>query len=266
MTPEPRQLAPVALWPDGPPDALGDGPAHRPTLVPVLPGRPSTAQAPAIIVCPGGGYDHLAEHEGLPVARRLTEWPVTAFVLRYRVKPYFLPAALADGRQALRRVREQAASWNVDPSRVAMMGFSAGGHLAACMATFGPRRDRPDALVGCYAPFSLVAMNRGGRRAEWLLGEHADAELHKRIELDRHVSARCPPTFLWTTAADTMVPPSQSLLYARALWRAGVSCRLHVFSSGLHGLGLSEGHGQVSAWPGLVRDWLSRALHRTSPR
>jgi acetyl esterase/lipase len=220
---------------------------------------------PAVIVCPGGGYSHLAEHEGAPVARFLARWGLAPVVLHYRTKPCMLDASLADARRAVRTLRHLGPEAGIDPDRVAMLGFSAGGHLAACISTLPATETpndaidrleaRPDLLVSCYAPVSLVAMGRGDRHA-WLLGENPPPEMLRTIELDRHVTRHNPPTFLWHTADDTTVPVEQSILMARALRRMGIETALHVFNSGRHGLGLAQGAGQVAAWTSLLRDWM----------
>ncbi|MFP4107319.1 MAG: alpha/beta hydrolase [Phycisphaerae bacterium] len=254
----------LELWPDGAPGAVGDGAEDRPMLMPILPeGEPDGR---AVIVCPGGGYNHLAEHEGEPVARLLSRWGFTAFVLQYRVKPYMFDAALADARRAMRTVRAHAPHWNLNPQQVGMMGFSAGGHLTAGVSIIDePAADpvdqidtvaaRPDFAVLCYAPVSLPAMGRGDRY-QWLLGERPSESLLRYIELDRRVTDRTPPTFLWHTAEDTVVPVDQSLLLASALSKADVPFELHVFAKGHHGLGLAEGFGQVQRWTVLLRAWL----------
>jgi acetyl esterase/lipase len=257
----------LQLWPDELPDRL-DQVDQVPTLRPVLPAAKGRSGRPlaSVIVCPGGGYNHLADHEAEPVARRLAQMGLAAFVLRYRIKPYFLASSLDDGRRAVRLVRRMASVWDLDARKVAVLGFSAGGHLAASISTIdaaGPVGDavddqpaRPDALIACYAPVSLPAMGRGDRY-EWLTGPDPSDELLRCIALDRHVTAENPPTFLWHTSADTVVPARQSILMARALQSAGVDVQLHLFQDGRHGLGLAEEVSEAAAWPDLLADWLA---------
>ena len=126
-------LAPAALWPDGAPGATGDTPSDRPTLTPYLP--PGRTDAPAIVVCPGGGYEGLADHEGEPVARWLVSLGVAGLVLRYRLAPYRHPIPHGDAQRAIRLARANAGPWRIDPRRVGILGFSAGGHLAASATT-----------------------------------------------------------------------------------------------------------------------------------
>ncbi len=256
--------AKIDLWPQDPPGALGRDRADRPYLQAWYRGE-SSQPRPAVIVCPGGGYNALAEHEGKPVAEELARWGLAAFVLHYRVKPYMLDAALADGRRAVRLLRYMAGDNGIDPEQIVLLGFSAGGHLGACISTIraeSPQHDeidrlsdRPDALACCYAPVSLVAMGRGDRTG-WLLGENPPDHMRRYIELDKHVTSENPPTFLWHTAEDTTVPVEQSILFADALSRAQLPTALHICPRGRHGVGLTGEEPCTRRWPSLLRDWL----------
>ncbi len=257
----------MSLWPEPLPGRLPDD-AQTPALQAFLPVRAEKiGPLGCVIVCPGGGYNHLADHEAEPVARLLAGQGLAAFVLRYRVKPYFLAASLDDGRRAVRLVRQLAGVWPLDPKRVGMLGFSAGGHLAVSVSTIdgpGPagdaidaRRSRPDALIGCYAPVSLPAMGRADRY-EWLTGENPGPELLRCIELDRQVTKENPPTFLWHCWDDTVVPAEQSVLLAEALHAAGVDVQLHLFARGGQCLRRAEDSEVAQRWPSLLIDWLRR--------
>ena len=227
------------LWPDGAPEAAGDEAIDRPALTVHLP-DPGNANGAGIIVNPGGGYRVLAsDHEGLQVARWLNRAGIAAFVLRYRVGPkYHSDVSLLDGLRAVRYVRAHAAAWGVAPHRLGMLGFSAGGHLAAAVGTrydagqpdnadpVERENSRPDFVVPVYAVINGPVR---GRKAD----EYTPA--------DERVTADTPPAFIVHTHEDTIVSAEQSLLLYKALLDAGVEAELHVFGFGEHGLGLGVG-------------------------
>jgi acetyl esterase/lipase len=221
-------------------------------------------------VCPGGGYRGLAaDHEGKQVAEWLNSLGVSAFVLQYRLGPrYRHPAPLQDAQRAIRMVRSRAKEWRVDPSRVGILGFSAGGHLTSTAAThFDEGRSdasdpieregsRPDFAVLAYPVITLYnPPAHAGSRAN-LLGDPADPALVELLSNERQVTARTPPAFLWHTADDSAVPVENSILFFQALRKAGVSAELHVFPSGRHGLGLAPDDPVVSQWPRLCARWM----------
>ena len=259
----PRVLAPIALWPPG--DAPGQpASAGAQQLTPYLPAAPRGA----IVVCPGGGYGHLAAHEGEPVARWLAGLGIAAFVLTYRVAPHRHPAPLHDVQRALRLVRCRADDWGLAGAPVGVLGFSAGGHLAA---TAGTRFDdgdplaadpvercgcRPDALVLCYPVISFGEHRHEGSLTN-LLGPDAPDELRRALSADERVTAETPPAFLWHTADDQSVPVAHSLLFAGALSRHGVPFELHVYPRGRHGLGLALDDPVVGSWTALCARWLA---------
>lgn len=259
----------LLLWPDGAPGAVGDEPVDRPKITVYL-APPASATGAAVVVCPGGGYRVVAaDHEGKRVAEWLNSLGVSAFVLQYRLgERYRHPAPLQDAQRAIRIVRRRAEEWGVDPARVGILGFSAGGHLAATAAThFDDGRpdapdpveregSRPDFAVLCYPVISLYdpPAHSGSRRH--LLGEPADPALVELLSNERQVTARTPPTFLWHTADDAGVPVENSLLFFEALRRAGVPGELHVFPHGKHGLGLAPDDPAVGQWPGLCARWM----------
>ena len=256
------------LWPSGAPGALGTAPKDRPKLL-VWQARRADAATPAVVVCPGGGYGHLAmAHEGRQVAVWLNSIGVAAAVLdyRHRGKGYGHPAPLQDAQRALRVMRAKAGSWRIDPQRVGVLGFSAGGHLASSVSVHhdaGEPKDsdpvermscRPDFAVLCYAvlAFDRPFTHSGSQRN--LLGADASPALIAEMSSERQVDANTPPTFLWHTTADRAVPVENSLAYYAALRRAGVPCELHCFEQGRHGVGLGAGLA-ASAWPRLCRSW-----------
>jgi acetyl esterase/lipase len=247
----------IPLWPADSPElaALGDGPA--PTLTPYpLPGE---GPHPAIVVAPGGGYGFKAEHEGGPIAEWLNALGIAAFVVDYRVTPHRHPAPLHDIQRAIRLVRANATEWNVDPERVGVLGFSAGGHLSASAATLWDLGDatsadpvarescRPDVAILCYPVISLVATPHVGS-LENLLGPGASDEAMHALSLDEQVNAETPPTFLWHTSDDEAVDVRHSLRFAAALREHGVPFGLHVYPAGRHGLGLATEDPTVGLW------------------
>jgi acetyl esterase/lipase len=253
------------LWPAGSLGAgtydAGDHPAITPCLV------PSDRLHGAVIVCPGGGYARRAPHEGEPVARWLNSLGISAFVLSYRVAPYRHPHPLADAQRAIRYVRAHAGRWHIDPARVGILGFSAGGHLAATAATHfdggNPAAadpveragSRPDAVILCYPVISFVQHAHQGS-ARNLLGDDPSEEQRRLLSNELHVTAETPPAFLWHTAEDGGVPVENSLVFGAALRRHGVPFALHVFPHGRHGLGLAQDTPLVSTWPDLCAAWL----------
>ena len=255
---------PRLLWPEGAPGAEGDGAIDCPALTVHLP-DPAQANGAGIIVNPGGGYRVLAsDHEGLQVARWLNRAGIAAFVLRYRVGPkYHSEVSLLDGLRAVRHVRAHAAVWGVAADRLGMLGFSAGGHLAAAVGTrwdtgrhghpdpVERESSRPDFLVPVYA---VVNGPVRGRKAD----EYTPA--------DDRVTADTPPSFIVHTHEDTIVSSEQSLLFYKALLDAGVEAELHVFGHGEHGLGLGVGDPDLNEWPRLLLRWLRRCGFLTDGR
>lgn len=256
----------IELWPEGAPHAMGESEEDRPALTPYLLGGSGNS---AVIVCPGGGYQRRAAHEGDPVAEWLNGIGVSAFVLRYRVAPYQYPAGLLDAQRAIRTVRSRAAEFGIDPSKVGILGFSAGGHLAATAGThfdagqpesqeaIEQQSCRPEAMILCYPVITLKPPYAHMGSRQTLLGDRADDE--KLVDLlsnDEQVTAGTPPTFLWHTADDASVPVENSLQFAAALRRHEVPFDLHVYTHGRHGLGLALDHPHASGWTKACADWL----------
>ncbi|MGI6495355.1 MAG: alpha/beta hydrolase [Kiritimatiellia bacterium] len=253
----------LPLWPGNPPgtvnpDEPGAGATETPCLKPFL--LDGDALRPLVVVCPGGGYGWRAPHEADPVAQWLNGVGLHAAVCHYRVAPWRHPAPLDDARRALRLVRAHADEWHVDPGRVGILGFSAGGHLACSAANFGDDGDpaaadpvarfpsRPNALVGCYPVVTSGPKGNIGT-FENLLGKDPDPALLAKLSLETTVTPANPPAFLWSTTNDTCVPPENVLLYATALSAAGVAYSLHVYPDAWHGTGLARD------FPGTARRW-----------
>lgn len=216
------------------------------------------ANGTGVIVCPGGGYEFLAVgHEGEEIARWLNGLGVTAFVLRYRVPRPGHPAPLADLFDAIRLVRARAVGFGVSPSRLGVLGSSAGGHLAASAGTlFGEATLRPDFLVLLYPVIALTGPFAHAGSCRALLGGSPDPAIVERLSLDRQVTARTPPAFLVHARDDTIVPPENSRSFHAALSAAGVASELHECARGFHGFGLGATNPDTARWSGACERWL----------
>ena len=261
-----------ALWENGAPGALGTSEDDEPTLTvfQVRSGATDFAPTTAVIIAPGGGYVRLADnHEGRQVANWFNSLGVTAFVLRYRLGPrYHHPIEMQDAQRAIRYVRAHAEVLGIRPDRVGFMGFSAGGHLASTVATHfdsgNPSASdpvdrvgsRPDFVVLAYPVISMTAEYAHKGSVTALLGEHPDRKLARQMSTESQVTPETPPTFLFTTSADTAVPAENSIAFYLALHKAGVPAEIHVFETGGHGLGLALGDPALGEWSTLLRNWL----------
>lgn len=214
---------------------------------------------PAVLVLPGGGYHRISMTEAEPVARWLNSLGLHAAFARYPVAPARHPEPFEYAVQALALLKSGDSPLPNDPARVAVLGFSAGGHLAATLATAGT--PRPDLCILAYPVISLIAdVHEGSRRN--LLGDDPSSELLIRLSAELHVDEATPATFVWHTAQDPTVPASNSLRYAEALWRGGIDVELHLFNEGRHGLSLAAGPEDATLgaaqWRELCRTWLVR--------
>jgi len=243
---------PIPLWPNGAPGALGTSSNDIPTITPYLP-DPALATGAAMVICPGGGYQHLAPHEGNDYALWLNQHGVTCFVLKYRLgsNGYHHPAELNDAARAMRWVRANADEYKVDPHRVGMMGSSAGGHLTATLMTHFDAGDasasdvverqssRPDIGILCYAVITFGEFAHKGSR-EFLLGTNQTPELIHELSAETQVTSNTPPCFLWTTFEDKTVPMENTMMFADALRKNHVPFDLHIYEHGGHGMGLKD--------------------------
>ncbi len=256
-----RSRTPIPLWNKDVPGAIGQQPHDIPTLTPYLP--PATRRTgAALVICPGGGYGHLAPHEGHDYALWLNTLGVTAFVLQYRLgsNGYRHPCMLDDAARAVRLVRACAAQWNVDPRRIGIIGSSAGGHLAATLLThFDAGRanaddpieresSRPDLGILCYPVISMGPLTHEQSRRN-LLGDNPPAALVEALSNELHVTAQTPPCFIWHTWEDATVKVENSLEFAAALRRNNVPFDLHIYQQGRHGLGLGDAPPFLHAHP-----------------
>jgi acetyl esterase/lipase len=266
MSEETTKVFTHRLWPGKAPLAIGEALADIPQVVVY---QPAAADGSAIIVCPGGAYGMLAPHEAEPIARWLNTFGVTGIVLTYRLGPrYHHPAPLMDVSRAIRTVRAKASEWKLDPKRVGVIGFSAGGHLSATVSThfdtdernandtIDQQSARPDVAVLAYPVITLegVSANVGSRKN--LLGEKPSPELLDSMCIERHVTPHTSPAFIFHTVADDGVPVENAMYYAAALRKAGVPFEMHLFEPGPHGVGLAQNDKVLSPWPKLCQTWL----------
>ena len=249
------------LWPDGAPGALGKEDKDIPTLMVYLP-SPEKASGAAMVICPGGGYGGLADHEGSHYARWLNEQGIAGFVLKYRLGSanYRHPAMLNDVSRALRTVRARAEEWKLDPKRIGVMGSSAGGHLASTLLThFDAGKpdasdpiervsSRPDLGILCYPVISMGEHAHQGSKKN-LLGPNPSPELVKELSNELQVTKQTPPCFVWHTWEDKGVKIENALAFVSALQAADVRFEFHVYERGPHGIGLG------------TRDWKSENRH-----
>ena len=256
------------------PDRYIDG-VSAPYLVAYRPAKPNGT---ALLVIPGGGYQRIVlDKEGTALVPAFVEQGgVTLFVLRYRLPAGRTDrqAALADAQRALRLIRHDATRWQLDPKRIGVIGFSAGGHVAARLSTgfdtalpgVGDAVDavsaRPDFALLMYPVIDMGAHAHSGSRHR-LLGEHPDAALAQQFSMQQQVSAKTPPTFLVHAQDDDVVPVQNSLLYYQALLQAGVPSEMHLFAQGGHGFGVRIPPDLTTTqWPALALRW----MHAQEPR
>ncbi len=246
---------------------------QTPDIAVYLPSKKmSTGQA--VIIYPGGGYHILAyDYEGSDIARYLNSIGVAGIVLKYRLPVYGnceVPhkTPLMDAQRAMRLVRHNAAKWNIDPAKIGIMGFSAGGHLASTLGThfdYGNKAAsdtvermscRPDFMILIYPviTFTDPSMHKGSREA--LLGKDPDPELVKLFSNELQVKEDTPPAILFHADDDKGVPSENSILMYRALQAKGISAELHIVSEGEHGFGLSTKNDHTGSWTGNLKLWL----------
>ena len=259
----------ILLWPRGAPLAQGTADTDKPSLTIFLPGHPSAAQS-GVVICPGGGYHNLAmTYEGYDVAKWLNTFGVAGFVLKYRLGPrYHHPVEMDDGLRAMRWVRDHAAEYGIRPDHLGIWGFSAGGHLASTVGTHfdggNPQAldpvdrvsSRPDFMILAYPVITMREpfVHTGSRQN--LLGNYPSPRLIAYLSNELHVTAKTPPTFLFQTDSDPVVPVENSVMFYTALHQHHVPAELHIFERGPHGVGLGQKYPELSTWPALLENWL----------
>jgi len=261
----------IRLWPGAAPEAKGTACEDIPTLT-VFDPYQGSENGSAVIVLPGGAYVNLASiHEGRQVADWFTQRGFRAFVLSYRLSShgYLLPVPLLDARRAVQLVRARAADYHIDPSRIVVIGFSAGGHLAALAATqptpgnpdaedpIDRASSRPDYLVLGYPWIGAISSDTSHLSYCKLFNVMDKCEaLRLAYSPDLFVTKNTPPTFLFHTFTDTTVPVEQSLRFYDALVKADVPSEMHIFAKGPHGVGFGGTDPALSQWPNLLETWL----------
>lgn len=224
--------------------------------------RPANPNGMAIIMCPGGGYGRLAmQHEGHDMAAWLTAQGITYAVLKYRMPNGHNEVPLSDAEQAIRIVREYAKEWGINPHRVGIMGASAGGHLAASLATlYSSDATRPDFQILFYPVISMIkgVTHEGSRRN--LIGENPSTELEQKYSLERQVSPRSPQAFIMLSGDDGAVPPINGIGYYLALLEQKVPSTLHVYPTGGHGWGFRDNFIYKRQWTEELEKWLREGL------
>ncbi len=266
-----RETGEVTIWDTS--DIVRVRNVQKPDIAVFLPSK-KNATGEAVVICPGGGYQILAyDWEGSDIARWLNSKGIAAIVLKYRlpvssnnIEPHKSP--LMDAQRALRIVRTHAAIWNLDPGKIGIMGFSAGGHLASTLSTHydggDPASSDPVERVSCRPDFSILVypvisfqdeVTHGGSKRS-LLGEQPDAKLVEHFSNELQVTEDTPPAILIHSADDKGVPVQNSLLYFDAIRKHNKLSELHVYPYGGHGYSLAIGMGHLSTWPDRVIEWI----------
>jgi len=263
---EPRQ---IFLWEQNVPNALGTEDKDKPKITISFPAAGKSVGT-AVVICPGGGYGTLAmDHEGTQIAEWFNSFGVTAAILDYRHhgKGYGHPNPMLDVQRAIRIVRANAEAWSIDPAKIGVMGFSAGGHLASTAAVhfkdhsnpvdaIDRLSSRPDFAILCYPVllFGSPYTHRGSMQN--LIGNDPSPELIEFYSTEKQVTDKTPPTFQFSTFEDTAVPPENSIEFCLALRKHKIPAELHLYQKGRHGLGLAKGTPGTETWSDLCRIWL----------
>jgi acetyl esterase/lipase len=281
------QVTSYNLWPDGIPGLiLNDNYVEKATMIEGLATRyekvtnpalfvflppKETATGTAVLICPGGGYSALAfSHEGHAVARWLNENGIAGIILKYRLPSDMIMkdksvGPLQDAQEAMRIIRRNASLWNIDPHKIGVIGFSAGGHLASTLSTHFDEKvyevkdttsARPDFSLLIYPVITMEAsFTHAGSRGN-LIGENPSEEAIKRFSNELQITENTPPAYLVHSGDDKSVPVKNSIVYYEGLQKLGIPAELHIFQKGGHGYGMSVNRGTQSSWPDLCLKWM----------
>lgn len=277
----------VKLWHNGAPGAIHD-PAYFQDTVFTDAGLPrirrvtdpemfvylpndNSADRTAVIICPGGGYARLAiDHEGHDVAKWLNQFGVVGIVLKYRLPSDQIMknksiGPLQDAQEAIRTVRRKSNEWKIDPNKIGIMGFSAGGHVAASASTlygynaYEPADNisaRPDFSILIYGVLTMRGFNAHSNSKKNLLGEKPDTSLVEMFSLESQVNDKTPPAFLVHAANDSTVPVAGSIQYFSSLKKHSVPAELHIYETGGHGFGLARDRKTETGWTQACINWM----------
>jgi len=266
-----KETGEVTIWDTS--DIVRIRNVQKPDIAVFLPSKKNST-GEAVVICPGGGYGILAyDWEGSDIARWLNSEGISAFVLKYRLpgsKSNIVPhkSPLMDAQRAMRLVRANAEKWNIDPTKIGIMGFSAGGHLASTLSTHfdagDPSSDDPVEHESCRPNFSVLVYPVVSLEADFthkgsgknLLGEDPDPELLRYYSNELQVTEDTPPAILIHSDDDKAVPVENSISYFQALRANKVTSELHIYPYGGHGYSLAIGQGHLSTWPDRVIEWI----------
>lgn len=253
----------------------------QPTMTVYLPNNSPeidmNRKRPTVVICPGGAYAITSDREAEPIALKFVAEDCNAVVVRYSCAPRRFPSQLLEVSKAVQTVRENAEAWNVDPDKIAVLGFSAGGHLAASYGMlwnkdfikeyFGYQggENKPNGMILCYPVLSMYEPTHMGSVENLLGDKQTDAELLDLLSVEKQVSADTPKAFIWHTFNDPAVPALRSLELAAEIWKQGGSAEVHVFPNGPHGMSLANdtvfapkfpgGFGECAQWIDLAIRW-----------
>lgn len=229
---------------------------------------------PAVLIIPGGGYDHTSNRESEPIAMKFVSEGLCAFVLRYSVAPARFPQALCEAYSAISYIRENAEEWDIDPNKIVVCGFSAGGHLSACVGVFwnapwleqymkiDREKIKPNLLVLSYPVITSGEFTHQGS-VNNLLGDNKTEENLELISIEKQVGSNMPPTFIWHTYEDRSVPVKNALLFANALLEHNIPLEMHIYRRGGHGLSLGNclvNENMEVGQKHMSSDWIDKAI------